>query len=335
MTLDAEPIGEADVISLHFYNDFQWIIDFSFMAILVYMSNEMFESFFGSTSRFSLSLIWCLLGFLTALKTLFSITRLYFKTPEGGEIMIVVTFGFFFLVLAMLTLIIPEKDLNFDLEAAYKNFTRSAKKYADLLSTHDVTTDGPLSWTSFRAFLAGFGCVLGALFAYPGLRNTKMYLDAVKYASTSYGTIFFLHLNFYLPIVCILLWFTPVTNQLIKIKKPFVVTMQDVHSCRLNLIVLSCLLRLCLIGPHLQAYLNIAFTKAESLRKEAGRISNLDYQKLIVRVFYCLCLVALQYVIPVVALFFLTCLYKSLGDLSWSSNRVSHSWPLFNITMGK
>jgi hypothetical protein len=44
----------------------------------------------------------------------------------------------------------------------------------------------------------------------------------------------------------------------------------------------------------LQAYLNLAYHKVAELRQEAGKISNIDLQRLVIRVFYYLCVVTLQ-----------------------------------------
>jgi Predicted transmembrane protein 161AB len=52
------------------------------------------------------------------------------------------------------------------------------------------------------------------------------------------------------------------------------------------------------------------------LRHEPGRIGATELKKLIVRVYYYLCVVALQYLAPLVLLLFLTFLLKTLGDIS-------------------
>ena len=49
---------------------------------------------------------------------------------------------------------------------------------------------------------------------------------------------------------------------------------------------------------YLQAYLNLAYDKVNMLRQEAGKISNVDLQRIVIRVFYYLCVVTLQYVAP-------------------------------------
>lgn len=68
---------------------------------------------------------------------------------------------------------------------------------------------------------------------------------------------------------------------------------------------------------HLQAYLNLAQKCVDQMKKEAGRISTVELQKMVARVFYYLCVIALQYVAPLVMLLHTTLLLKTLGNHSW------------------
>lgn len=79
----------------------------------------------------------------------------------------------------------------------------------------------------------------------------------------------------------------------------------------------------------------------EELKQEAGKISNLDLQRIVVRVFYYLCVVSrpafyyvkfwvfinqkssfpqvtLQYVAPMILIMFLSFMYKTMGGGSWN-----------------
>lgn len=83
---------------------------------------------------------------------------------------------------------------------------------------------------------------------------------------------------------------------------------------------------------HLQAYLNLAQKCVDQMKKEAGRISTVELQKMVARVFYYLCVIALQYVAPLVMLLHTTLLLKTLGNHSWGiySEAVSVS-PVDNL----
>ena len=54
------------------------------------------------------------------------------------------------------------------------------------------------------------------------------------------------------------------------------------------------------------------------LKQEAGKISNTDLQKRVVRVFYYLCVVTLQYTAPMILILNTALLYKTLGGGSWA-----------------
>lgn len=53
------------------------------------------------------------------------------------------------------------------------------------------------------------------------------------------------------------------------------------ESCRLWLILVVLVVRLCLFRRYLQTYLNIAPQKINCMKKQAGKITNVDVQKLV------------------------------------------------------
>jgi hypothetical protein len=61
------------------------------------------------------------------------------------------------------------------------------------------------------------------------------------------------------------------------------------------------------------------FDQVEHMKKESGRISSLDLQRMVARVFYYLCMVATQYLAPILLLLFLTFLLKVMGNYSWAA----------------
>ena len=52
-------------------------------------------------------------------------------------------------------------------------------------------------------------------------------------------------------------------------------------TVRLWIIILLCALRLAMMRSHLQAYLNLAQKSVDQMKKEAGRISTVDLQKMV------------------------------------------------------
>ena len=61
---------------------------------------------------------------------------------------------------------------------------------------------------------------------------------------------------------------------------------------RLYTVVLVLFFRLIMMPTYLQSYLNMAYHKLEELKQEAGKISNVELKKSVVRVFYYLCVVS-------------------------------------------
>lgn len=148
-----------------------------------------------------------------------------------------------------------------------------------------------------------------------------MHLDALNLA-TEKITQTLLHINFLAPLFMVLLWVKPITKDYIMnppLGKESVPLMTEAtfDTLRLWVIILLCVLRLAMMRSHLQAYLNLAQKCVDQMKKEAGRISTVELQKMVARVFYYLCVIALQYVAPLVMLLHTTLLLKTLGHHSW------------------
>ncbi|XP_026639564.1 transmembrane protein 161B isoform X2 [Microtus oregoni] len=285
------------------------------------------------TQEMNISLVWCLLVLSFAIKVLFSLTTHYFKVEDGGERSVCVTFGFFFFVKAMAVLIVTENYLEFGLETGFTNFSDSAMQF---LEKQGLESQGPVSKLTFKFFLAIFCSLIGAFLTFPGLRLAQMHLDALNLA-TEKITQTLLHINFLAPLFMVLLWVKPITKDYIMnppLGKESVPLMTEAtfDTLRLWLIILLCALRLAMMRNHLQAYLNLAQKCVDQMKKEAGRISTVELQKMVARVFYYLCVIALQYVAPLVMLLHTTLLLKTLGNHSWGiySEAVSVS-PVDNL----
>lgn len=316
--LDTAKVEAIDLVSLHFYSDFQWLMEFGLCSLVVYMITEVYYAFWPK-NELNISMLWCLLVVIFCFRILISQAAVYFKSEEGGERILCVTFGFFFLVLAMGILVIDEKILEFGLEPGYQNFSEGAESF---LKQQGIDSQGPITLMTFKIILAIICSITGALLTFPGLRYAKVHLDTLNYVKESPFKQALLHLNFIMPLVIILLWVKPVGRDIICAKNwqvNFKLLHEDAFEVvRLSLIVLLFVLRLVLMPPHMQAHLNLAYEHVQRMKKETGRISNLDLQRMIARVFYYLCVVAIQYILPCLLLLFMVFLQKTLGNYSWS-----------------
>ncbi|XP_053442902.1 transmembrane protein 161B isoform X3 [Nycticebus coucang] len=219
------------------------------------------------------------------------------------------------------------KDIDLHLETksvtevdtlGFTNFSDSAMLF---LEKQGLESQGPVSKLTFKFFLAIFCSLIGAFLTFPGLRLAQMHLDALNLA-TEKITQTLLHINFLAPLFMVLLWVKPITKDYIMnppLGKENVPLMTEAtfDTLRLWLIILLCALRLAMMRSHLQAYLNLAQKCVDQMKKEAGRISTVELQKMVARVFYYLCVIALQYVAPLVMLLHTTLLLKTLGNHSW------------------
>ncbi|XP_036081173.1 transmembrane protein 161B isoform X2 [Rousettus aegyptiacus] len=269
--LETKSVTEVDTLALHYFPEYQWLVDFTVAATVVYLVTEVYYNLMKPTQEMNISLVWCLLVLSFAVKVLFSLTTHYFKVKDGGERSVCVTFGFFFFVKAMAVLIVTENYLEFGLETGFTNFSDSAMQFLEK----------------------------------QGLESQTL-----------------LHINFLAPLFMVLLWVKPITKDYIMnppLGKESVPLMTEAtfDTLRLWIIILLCALRLAMMRNHLQAYLNLAQKCVDQMKKEAGRISTVELQKMVARVFYYLCVIALQYVAPLVMLLHTTLLLKTLGNHSW------------------
>ncbi|XP_062310336.1 transmembrane protein 161B [Osmerus eperlanus] len=318
LQLETKCITEVDTLALHYFPEFQWLVDFTVAATLVYLITELYYALAQPSGEMNISVVWCLLVLAFVIKTLFSLTAHYFKLEEGGERSLCITFGFFFFVKAMVILIVTENYLEFGLEAGFANFSDSALQF---LEKQGMESQGPISKLTFKLILALLCSLIGAFLTFPGLRLAQMHLDALN-LTTAKVTQTLLHINFLSPLIMVLLWVKPITKDyflnptLGKDNAPLM-TETTYDTMRLWVVLLLCALRLGVMRQHLQAYLGLAQKGVEQMKKEAGRISTVDLQKMVARVFYYLCVIALQYMAPLVMLLHTTLLLKTLGGHSW------------------
>nr|XP_061811527.1 transmembrane protein 161B-like [Nerophis lumbriciformis] len=318
LQLETKYITEVDTLALHYFPEFQWLVDFTVAATVVYLITELYYSVAQPSGEMNISVVWSMLVLAFVVKILFSLTTHYFKLEEGGERSLCITFGFFFFVKAMAILIVTENYLEFGLETGFANFSDSALQF---LEHQGLESQGPISKLTFKLILAFLCALIGAFLTFPGLRLAQMHLDALN-VTTAKFTQTLLHINFLSPLIMVLLWVKPITKDYIlnptlgKDSLPLMAE-QTYDTLRLWTIILMCALRLAMMRHHLQAYLNLAKKAVEQMKKEAGRISTVDLQKMVARVFYYLCVIALQYVAPLVMLLHTTLLLKTLGGYSW------------------
>lgn len=331
--LEAMRVRAVDLHELQFYPEYQWLVDFSLCALMVFILSETYAFFFPSrVDDLNLSLVWCLLVVAFTLKMLFSLSRLYFQGDEAiSERSLCLTAGCLFFLGAMIVLIADDKFLELGLNEAYMSFNQSAHAFLEkrvVFSFANPSSTGPLSKLIFKFWLAICCGLVGALFMFPGLRFAQMHKDCLKLNSDSKLMKLILNFSFIAPLFIILLWIRPVSRAYLTervFRGSTIMTPKTFESCRILFIFFFIAVRFSLIHKYLQAYLNLAPTRLTKLRKEAGKITNHELKKLIAGVFYYLCIVCLQYLGPLLLLLYNTFLYKVLANHSWSGTMITGS----------
>ncbi|CRK98821.1 CLUMA_CG011941, isoform A [Clunio marinus] len=319
--LETTKITHYDVLHLRYFTEYQWLIDFSLYAAIVYCISETYHFFVPIKDEVNLSMLWCLLVIFFAFKLLASLTIQYFKSDESiGERSTCIVTGFIYLLIAMIAVILPERILEVGLNTAYDKFNEGAGKF---LAEQGVSNSGPASKIVLLFFIAVCCGIIGAIFTFPGLRMAKMHFDSLKYCKDRKLLKIILNINFAMPFLLVLLWVKPVSRDYLTtrifsgMEKPLMES-EMFEAMRLYAIIFAVILRICLMPIYLQAYLNLAFDRVEDQKKEAGRITNTEFQRKITSIFYYLCVVTLQYAAPILMCLFLSFMYKTLGGYSWS-----------------
>ena len=97
-----------------------------------------------------------------------------------------------------------------------------------------------------------------------------------------------------------------------------VISILTAPNLKIYLVLTLFMLRLSLYKHYAQAYLNLAYDLALSLRRRGtAKITNLKYITTVSSIYQYYGVIATQYVVPVYILMFLALLYKTLGDFSW------------------
>ncbi|KAK7108773.1 transmembrane protein 161B-like [Littorina saxatilis] len=317
--LDTAKVEALDLVPLQYYTEYQWLMDFSLCAVIVFILTEVYYVVGQHHIEFNASVLWCLLTLAFCVRVLMSQTSIYLRTEDGGEKVLLFTFGFFFLVFGMGVLVVCDNVLDFGLEEGYRNFSDEAVNF---LKKQGVESTGPISFMTYKIVLMAVSSLTGVLLTFPGLRQAKLHLDSLKYHKENTLMQILLQINYMLPVVVILLWVKPVGRDILCGKGMFFhkqyLYENQFESLRLIAVVVMCLVRVMVMPIFMQSHLNMAHEKIERMKKESGKINSLELQKTVARVFYYLCMVAIQYVAPILLLLNFTFLLKVMGELSWS-----------------
>jgi len=317
ITLEKSIVEEIDLYRQYKYQDYKWLVDFSFCAIIVYLLIELAAKWRPQvySEEFNIGFVWCTLVVFFAIKELYLLTTAYWKSDDGGERSMTISFGFFFFIMAMGILVVDESILDFGLEVGYKDFSQNLEH---VYKTVNFSFKRAPSIWAFKVVLAFFSAFLGAILGFPGIRYANMHLDSIFFLQGKSLTLCVLNLMFFSPFFLLLLWILPLSRELLYVRKGKGLIREKLLSdetflyIRIHLLIVGCILRLLISRKLLQSHLNTASQKVSKLKKETGRITNLELQRTVARVFYYLSAAALQYIAPLILMLFLGLILRTL-----------------------
>ncbi|XP_006995526.1 transmembrane protein 161A [Peromyscus maniculatus bairdii] len=318
--LETCPLTAVDALVLRFFLEYQWFVDFAVYSVGVYLFTEAYYFVLGPVQEANIAVFWCLLTLAFSLKVFLAVTRLYFGAKEGGERSVCLASAFLFLLLAMLVQVVREETLELGLESGLASVTQNLEP---VLKKQGWDWALPVIKLALRLGLAVLGSLLGAFLIFPGLRLAQTHQDALTLSADRPLLQLLLHTSFLSPLCTLWLWTKPVARDFLYQTPRRNMTSSlpsegTFDSLRLWVLVALCLLRLAVTRPHLQAYLCLAKSRVEQLRKEAGRIEAREIQQRVVRVYCYVAVVSLQYLTPVILTLHCTLLLKTLGGYSWA-----------------
>lgn len=161
-----------------------------------------------------------------------------------------------------------------------------------------------------KLLLAVVASVMGGLMVFPCFRFAQMHQDALSSVRGKplYRSLY--HLNFVLPLVVVTMWIVPITRIPLTTGISPLIDDHWFDGCKIVLLITTCLLRVSLLWPYLQAYLELAKYKVQAMQSGKERVSLVRVQKQVIYIFKFLCTVALQHVTPIILLLTLTLLYQ-------------------------
>nr|CAG4649246.1 EOG090X04CK [Scapholeberis mucronata]SVE93551.1 EOG090X04CK [Scapholeberis mucronata] len=321
LQLQTTNILSRDIYQLKFFTEFVWLVDYSVFVMIVYLITEVYCGVVPKANQeVNLSMLWCLLLIGFALKSLCSVTGLYFRSTEAAaERSLVLVGGSFCFVLALGLLLIDESNFEIGLDAAYSAFNQSASVF---LERQDLSSEGPASKLILKLCFAVWCAVTGALFIFPGLRVSRMHWDALRFCGDRSIRKFFIYINLVTPFLLSLLWVRPLARHYFaerifgSMETP-IMTDHMFDSMRLWLCIVFGLIRVVSAPCCFQAYLNLAGDRIEKMKKEAGRITNIDLQRKVAIIYYYLCVVGLQFFAPIILCLGFTLMNKTMGGYGW------------------
>lgn len=317
LQLDTSVFTVNQLIDSYYAVELEWVADLSVVALFCYSISQLQFYFLAQNQSSNYSLIWTLLVIGFCLKTLLSLTTVYFKTEHFmGERSLCIIFGGIFLFSAMLVLAFEETYLEFDLAQAYDSFNSSATDYLSFI-TNSPASFSPISFFMVKLFLAVFGSTIGTLIVFPGLRFGQLHESLINSPVKKNYEVVLFGLNYIAPLVIVCLWIKPFRYTLVNLTGSD--TMFD--YIRLIMVLASCAFKFVLMPHYVSAFLSSVETKITRVKCRGGMTDNIEIRRIVSSICAYVNIMICQYLLPLALCFFSALLLKTLGEYSWPTAR--------------
>lgn len=229
--LAMSPVLPHDLYYIKYTDDFQSFVDVSCIAILIYITTEIYMAFFRPVDEINLSVVWCSMVILYGIASLSSIALNYLRTSEASLLFVFASLSF---ILSMLVQLADTKFFDFNLKDAFRNLTTNAfdliqanmdyrldltndatQKSDSVTNKHSTTSQKIYSQLKtystndllFTCFIATLSAFIGALLFFPAFRLARLHFLCLKYSAGSKSKRFIYYLSFLLPLMVSLCWF--------------------------------------------------------------------------------------------------------------------------------
>ncbi|KAG8126925.1 hypothetical protein E2320_022092, partial [Naja naja] len=212
LQLESSPIRTVDALVLCYFLEYQWYVDFAGYSTLVYLFTEGYYCLVEPQKETNIGILWCLLTAVFSVKIFVMVMRHYFRSKEGGERSVCLSFAFLFLLIAMVVLVVREDYLEFGLNAGLTSVHNNLEVF---FMDQGWEWMIPVTKLGIKVGLVAICSFIGACLTFPGLRLAQTQLDALKMVANQPKIQLLLHASFLAPVIVVLMWIKPIARDLL------------------------------------------------------------------------------------------------------------------------
>lgn len=236
--LSCSKVSPHDLYYIKYTDEFQSFVDISLIALIIYITTEIYYSLFQPGDEVNLSVVWCTMALIYGMSCLGSIAVNYLRTEEASLLYVFTCLSF---VLSLIVQLADTKYFDFNLKDAFRNVSTntlnliqahinlnsnlaeskpqqaSTPSSSRLYSQLQRFSTNELMFTCFIALISG---LIGGLLFFPGFRLARLHFLCLKFNSDSKLKKLIYYINFILPLVVSFCWIKINTSRLAPKSKP-------------------------------------------------------------------------------------------------------------------